>query len=189
MARDRQFERTYSINVSRLGPGAHQDEFDIDAAFFSHFEQSPIEEAQVKVVIEMYRYGTHIDAKFILQGHVVVNCDRCGEPYPQSVDDARYRLIFSFNENMDFDGEEVLYVDRDESQLVLTQEFYDFINLALPIRRVPEPEVHACDPAILALIRTELPEPGTESDAETEEDEGPIDPRWAALKNLKDRLN
>ncbi len=202
MSRDRMFERTYSLNVARLGPGPHQEEYTLDASFFAHFDQSPIEKAEVKVVLDLYRYPGHIDAQFVLSGEVEVSCDRCGEPYLQSVDGASFRIFFSFEEGKEFDDEEVIYVERDEAQLLLTQELYDFVNLALPIRKVPEPQVHTCDPKVLDLLgldaegnplngEDDIDEEYESEDTDTDEDEddGVIDPRWAALKNLKDRLN
>ena len=79
-----------------------------------------------------------------------------------------------------------MYVSNQEPELVLIQEFYDFINLSVPIRKVPDPDVHICDPKVLELLG--LNEKGEQIIPEKEDEEEIIDPRWAELKKLKDKL-
>ncbi|MEM6345677.1 MAG: DUF177 domain-containing protein [Bacteroidota bacterium] len=190
MAKDKKLERRYSLNVARLNPGKYQDSFEIDGEFFSYFESPLADSGEAKVDLEIDKTNTHMDVNFRVKGQVMIPCDRCGELYPFELD-TDYRIIYSFDEDMDFEGEEVMYVSADEPQLNLMQEFYDIINLAIPFRKVPDKSIHLCDPKILAILgldaegepigsvpqqAEELPEP--------EEEE--IDPRWAALKKLKD---
>jgi uncharacterized metal-binding protein YceD (DUF177 family) len=73
--------------------------------------------------------------------------------------------------------------------IYLAQDFYDFIILQLPLRRVPEASVHLCAPEVLDLLG--LKADGSPKDpelavVEPEDEEEPIDPRWQALKKLKD---
>jgi len=64
----------------------------------------------------------------------------------------------------------------------LLQEFYDFLNLAVPIRKVPDSKIHICPPEVLALLG--LDEEGAPVSSKEESSEE-VDPRWAALKKLK----
>jgi uncharacterized metal-binding protein YceD (DUF177 family) len=185
MGQDRLFERKYSLNVARLGFGSHQDAFDVDDSFFEHFEASSIREGQVHIDLSIQKASSHMDVSFHLQGEVTVSCDRCNQPYQQPLDE-RYRIIYAFRPGMDFNEEEVIVTDPMESHLSLVQEIYDFIHLSVPMRRVPPPEIHSCEPGILSYLLTEKEE---EEAAESREEEAEArDPRWAALRKLKDQL-
>ncbi|RMG26801.1 MAG: DUF177 domain-containing protein [Bacteroidetes bacterium] len=179
---DKSFERTYSINVARLKPGAHEDSFLLDSDFFSHFAGSLIEKGNVRANLDLIRYGTHLDVTFRFEGHIWLPCDRCGEEYSHAIRQQE-RIIYAFDEEMKFEGYEVMFVDRMEPALSIVQELYDFLTISVPLRRVPAREVHICNPEILALLGLD-PE-GNELVREKKEDE--IDPRWEKLKKLKDQ--
>jgi len=191
MAKDKKLARRYSLNVARLNPGKHQESFEIDEAFFADFESTLAGNGTAKVDLEIEKTSRHLDINFFVTGDFMIPCDRCGELYPYQID-TEYRIIYSFDEDLDFEGEEVMYVSQDESQLNLMQEFYDIINLAIPFRKIADKHVHLCDAKVLAILGLDeegepiggVPQQAAEKQ-EAEEEE--IDPRWAALKKLKDK--
>lgn len=184
---DKSFEKKYAINVARLGPGKHTDQFEMKGDFFREFENEEVSDANLVVNIEMEKYETHLDTKFRFSGEVTLACDRCSDPYPHSIDITE-RLIYSFDPDLDFHGYEVMYTDRQEPQLVLVQELYDFVNMAIPIRRVPKARVHLCAPEVLALLGLDEKGKLIEGDAQEAEEEQ-IDPRWDKLRQLKNKLD
>ncbi|MEZ4771690.1 MAG: DUF177 domain-containing protein [Bacteroidia bacterium] len=165
MGNKRAFERDYSINVARLSNGNHELFFEIGRSFFDQLEYSLIRDGDIALKLEIVRYNTHLDVKFNFSGKMVLECDRCTQPYDHSFAE-QYRIIYSFDKDMNFEGTEVLHVDRMEPELVLVQEIYDFINMSVPIRRVPPKDVHICAPEVLALLGID---PDEESDMEDEE--------------------
>lgn len=186
---DKSFERKYAINIARLGPGKHIDDFELKADFFRVFENADILNANIAVDIEMEKYETHLDMNLRLAGEVTLACDRCSEPYNHLLE-THERIIYSFEPDLDFEGYEVMYTDRMEPQLVLVQELYDFVNMAIPIRRVPEISVHICAPEVLELLGLDAQGDPIPPDAtEAEEEDSPADPRWEKLRQLKDKLN
>ena len=90
---------------------------------------------------------------------------------------------------MNFKDTEVIYIDRFEAHLNFVQEFYDFITLSVPLRKVPPTEVHLCAPEVLDFLGLESDGSPkvTYSDPETETLD--IDPRWEALQKLKKNQN
>jgi len=185
MEMDRKFARQYALNVARLKPGKHEEAFEVGDDFFAHFENSLIEEGSVLITLKMEKYGTHLDVCFLLKGEVTLSCDRCGNPYPHTLQ-SEERIIYAFDPDLNFEGYEVMYVDPDAPELQLAQEFYDFINLAVPMRKVPDYEVHTCPPEVLELLGLDAEGQELEDESPADDDE-PIDPRWAALKKLKDQ--
>ena len=183
MDKDRKFVREYSLNVVRLGLGKHKDSFEIDDAFFAHFEHSMVKNGVVHADLDIEKFPTHLDVGFHISGEVQLACDRCGSPYPHQVDQA-FRIIYSFDPELDFEGYEVMHVNNQESHLELVQELYDFVHLAIPMRKVPPKEVHLCAPEVLEMLGLNKEgEPKEEGETSKE-----MDPRWAALKNLKDQM-
>jgi len=170
------FEKKYAIHVGSLKYGSHEDQLTIDQEFFDHFEDGEAHSGEIKLKLDMFRYDTHIDAKFLLDGHVSLNCDRCLEPYKYPIK-GEHRIIYSFDKEMSFKGYEVMYVDPHTPYLSIVQELYDFISIAIPLRKVPDDCTDQCDPQVTAYILSEDNQPETESDE--------IDPRWEALKKLK----
>jgi uncharacterized metal-binding protein YceD (DUF177 family) len=177
MGRDRAFERAYSLNIARLSIGNQELTFDVGQEFFEHFDRPVVRNGQVQIRLALVKTATHLDARFFVSGQVELECDRCLQPYFQPVEDT-YRIIYAFKPGLKVEEEEVIYTSPDEQALPLVQEIYDFISLAVPMRRVPDPEVHTCAPEILALITSrtgtgeeELLEQDSEADEAEEETE------------------
>lgn len=185
MEYDKSFLKEYSLDVARVKAGKSQLSYKIEGKFFDKFEKSQVKEGDIEVVLNVDKNQSHLDVKFHLEGWVNLPCDRCGQDYKQEIEDD-YRIIFSFTaREVENDDTEVVVVDRAEDQLSLIQEFYDFVHLALPMRRVPDPEVHLCDPNVLKLLGIDQDGNPVIEDKSEEE----VDPRWAALKQLKDKLD
>ena len=182
---DRLFERKYSVDVPKLGYGLNQESFTVDDAFFAAFEFSPIHQGNLKVAVTIDKSSTHLDAKFHFTGEIMIECDRCLEPYPFPLE-FETRVVYAFDAELEFDTDEVVLIEESLPTLFFAQDFYDFIILQLPLRRVPEPEVHLCAPNVLELLGMN-PDGSLKEPAPVEEEEEVADPRWEALKKLKDK--
>ena len=185
MDKDKSFERQYSINVARLKTGEHTDKFFIGPDFFEYFEHELIREASIEAELKIRKNESHLDVTFILSGDIGLPCDRCGEIYTHKTETS-HRVFYAFDEDFKVEDHfDVMYVNRNEAYLSLIQELYDFINLGIPLRRVPEPEIHLCASETLRLL-------GLDAEgnpiADLEEEDKEIDPRWEGLKKLKDQM-
>ena len=153
-------------------------------SFFEYFQHDLIRDASVQAVLKIRKNESHLDVTFVLSGKLELPCDRCSELYPHRLE-ATQRVFYAFDEDFKAEGQEVMYVDPNEAYLSIMQELYDFINLEVPLRRVPEPEVHLCSPETLRMLG--LDEKGDPL-PEEEKEEGEIDPRWEELKKLRDQM-
>ena len=178
---DKSFEKKYSIEVSKLKAGKQKAHFLIEDDFFSHFEFTEIHKGKLTVDAEIDKFETHLDAVFRFSGYIVLECDRCLEEYNHALD-VTDRVVFSYNPDLEHGTDEVVLIDRNDPFLMLSQEFYELITIEIPIRRIPEPEVHSCPPEILKIL-----EEGEASvkGAINKDQEDEIDPRWEKLKDLK----
>ncbi len=170
--------REFEIPYVGLRLGVHKFEFDIDANFFKHFEESLIKECKVNVKVDFEKKETFFILSFFIDGTVNVECDRCLIPFEKGIF-GDYNTYIKFAEDPDKMGDEpdVIYIARDETIIDLSQLVYEYVNLCLPIQKMgcekpgQEPQ---CNKEVLKYLSIE------ESKTSKEED-----PRWAALKNLK----
>lgn len=180
------FEKRYSVEVPKLRYGLNQEVFHLDRSFFEAFEFSVIEEGTMRVDATFEKFETHIDGRFHFSGTVILNCDRCMEPYPYQMEFDQ-RIVFSKDEDLEFETDEVILLDDSVPVVFLATDFYDFIHLEIPLRRVPEPDIHLCAPSVLEMLG--LNPDGSEREPVEEEEEPEMDefdPRWQTLRKLKD---
>jgi uncharacterized protein len=166
---------SYTIPLAGLKEGRHSFEFEINEAFFEHFEESEVKKGTLVANVEIEKRSTLAELEIRIEGNVMVCCDRCLEMFLQQVicDD---RLIVKFGKNVGEDDPDILSLPADAPELDLTQHFYEFIMLALPIRRIHPDDIlgnSTCDPEMLKKLREHITE-----------EEHDNDPRWDELKKL-----
>lgn len=182
---EKSFERKYSVEVPKLRYGVNEEAFELDRSFFEEFEFSPIHEGNVKVSVSIDKTNTHLDTKFHFVGEISLECDRCLEPYLHHVD-FEMRIVYSYDEELEFDTDEIVLIDRSTPVLYFANDFYDFLVIEIPLRKVPKPEVHLCAPQVLEMLGLNPDGSQKEEDELDTEEEEIIDPRWQALKKFKD---
>jgi uncharacterized protein len=167
--------RLFAIPVSGIKDGHHIFEFEVDKEFFELFEESEIKEGELTVVTKVNRSATHMELEFEISGKVRICCDRCLERFDHPVK-SENRLLVKFGHDRDESDPEIITMSRDEHQLDLNQYIYEFIHLALPIRRIHPDNaegISTCDPVMLKKLKEHLVEEETGND-----------PRWDELKKL-----
>lgn len=167
--------RTYSIPLGGLKEGRHTIDFEIDKEFFELFEESEVKEGSLVANIVMDKRSSHLDLAISISGSVRICCDRCLEMFFHPVV-CENRLLVKFGKTVEDIDPDILYLPVGENLLDLQQHLYEFILLALPIRRVHpnnEDGESTCDPEMLK----KLDELIVEEDPE-------VDPRWNELKKL-----
>ena len=166
---------SYTIPISGLREGHHTIDFEIDKEFFEKFEESEVKEGSLIAIIEMDKRSTHIDMIIRVSGSVRISCDRCLEMFSQPVS-SENRVLVKFGKNLEDTDPDIISVSADEHELNLHQQIYEFIMLALPIKRVHPADKKGkstCDPVMLKKLEELLIEEEKEND-----------PRWDDLKKL-----
>ena len=141
------------IPVRGLPLGESAFRFEIGGEFFQAFENSQIKDADCSVKVSVIRHQTLLDVVCEIGGFVVVECDRCLEDLTLKVDIEPHLTVGFGTVDIDETGEvddDVLVIDRSESELSLDQFVYDYICLSLPLVKVhPEGK---CNPEMLRYI-------------------------------------
>lgn len=164
----------FLIPVSGLALGRHSYQFEINDDFFADKEYSEIQQGKVSVSLDVDRQETMLTLRFGIRGTVRVACDRCADEFDLPIEDEREFFIKLGTENAE-ESDDVAVVDPDAHDFDVSTLVYEYIILAVPMHRVhPEGQ---CNPEVIALL--------TEEDTSSEFDEETIDPRWAALKDIR----
>lgn len=163
--------RKFYIQFEGLKEGVHHFDFEVDDAFFTAFEGSLVDRADIHVSLELEKKSTLMVLDFSISGVVIWQCDRCGDPLDIPMD-LQQQLIVKYGSEDEESSEEIAFVPHSAYEMDLAPYIYEYIVLALPLRNVHPPG--SCNPETVALL----------DKLNTREDEE-IDPRWSKLKDLK----
>ena len=166
---------TYTIPIFGLKEGRHTIDYTIGEEFFEFFEESEIKEGSLIANIEIEKRSTHADLLIKISGSIKISCDRCLEIYDQHLS-SENRILIKFGKSLEEDDPDIISLSSEEHEVDLRQHLYEFIHLALPIRRVHPNDSKgksSCDPLMLKKLKEHLIE-----------EEHEMDPRWAELKKL-----
>lgn len=170
------------MRISGLGEGDHNFSFELDKQFFASFEHSEIEEGDVNAMIVLERKSGFMALNFNLKGKVKVICDRCLEPFLTGIDTSQ-KLFIKTGDNTEETDDNVIVINKDDHEIEVGHFMYEFIILALPLRRVhPDDDqgFSTCNPEMLKKL---------DAHRITQELNDQTDPRWDALKGIFEKHN
>ena len=166
----------YQIPIISLEDKAYRYTFEGNDAFFAAFEQDWVQRGDFHAVVDLAKSATMIQIQLEINGHIRLTCDRSLEEfdYPFQV---KEKVIYKYSDHSEDLGDNLFLIDRKESRL-------DLIALQVPMKKLHPryiSEAEAIDGDIfIYTTEKEL----TEEEIKKQADE--VDPRWAALKKLKD---
>ena len=121
----------YNIAFKGLSQGKHIFEYEVDGKFFAEFGGGVVDEGNVNVRVTLEKQSALMILWFDLEGAVNVQCDRCLEMYDQPIKGSE-RIFVKFGDKEYVDG----WVSNNDYQLNVAQLIYEFISLAIPIKRI-----------------------------------------------------
>ena len=180
--------REFDIEISHIKEHVqHTYTYKLDESFFTLFEDSLIQKGLLTVDIDLEKTPLLIRTNFVIKGNVELICDRSLDAFDYPIH-SEQQLLFKFTEENEGEiTEEIIGIKRETTKINMAQFIYEFINLEVPIKklhpRFQEEETQDDDSDSLLIYSTEA-ENEADSDSPSED---LIDPRWLALKSLKDK--
>ena len=174
--------KQYRIPFSGLSTGSHSFEFEVDEKFFACYEHTLVHEGKLTAIVELQKKENLLIANFDIQGLIKLDCDVCLSTFDSPVS-VKERILVKFTDDEWEDAtEEVITLAKNDYEMDIAPLLYEYINLAVPpyAKCSVNGQGVSCDPDMLSRIESEKPN----DHAETDEEELP-DPRWEALKNIK----
>jgi uncharacterized protein len=165
----------YSIPLAGLKDTRYTYEFNIGEDFFNVFEATEIRRGELKAVVVLQKCSTHVELDIMINGRVEVTCDRCLEEFYIPVS-CTNRLIIKQGREWDESDPDMITMPLDEHEIDLSQFLYEYIHLALPLKRIHPDDSEGrstCNPEMIRKLGDHLIS-GKEHH----------DPRWDELEKL-----
>lgn len=170
--------KQYRIPFSGFAAGKHDFEFEVDDKFFDCFEHSLVKQGQLTAAVKLEKLETMLIADFDIKGSIRLTCDVCLSEFDAPLHFQERLFVKFVEEDWGELTEEVIILNKNDHELDITNFLYEYINVQVPyFSKCTEQGVDIeCDPEMLARLS---------NDETSSEDNENIDPRWAALKNIK----
>jgi uncharacterized protein len=172
----------YSINIVGLSNKQHHFHYEFGSEFFKEYGSNPVSEGSFEVDLLLDKHETFLEAEFKIKGTARLICDRSLEPFDHPIE-SMSKIMFKYGDKDEEITDEIVIIHRDTATLELGQYIYEFIALAIPLKRLhpkfKDEEENDDDLSTGKIVYSSDPE---ENDGKNGED---IDPRWNILKKLK----
>ena len=171
--------KEFTIPFIGLKLGKHHFDYQIDKAFFEHFEYDEFNDVQLKTTLKFQKKTTLLELDFEIDGTVNINCDLTNEAFDLPIK-SNFSLIVKFGSEYNDDNEEILIVPHGEFKINVAHYIYELIVLSVPQKRLhPGIEDGTLNSDILETLEDLSPKSldNKNSDKDT-------DPRWDSLKKL-----
>ena len=172
----------YSVNIVGLSNKEHRFEYEFGDEFFRRYGSDLLSEGSFKVDVLLNKHETFIEVTFNITGTGRLICDRSLEPFDYPIR-TENKIVFKYGEEFQEMTDEIIVIPRDTATLELGQYIYEFISLAIPLKKLHprfEEEAEEADGTEGKIVYSS----GSTAEEKTD-DEEKIDPRWNILKKLK----
>jgi uncharacterized metal-binding protein YceD (DUF177 family) len=152
--------REFEIAFPGLTPGIHVYEYRIEDKFFVSYGEQDFTNCVADVKLSLDKNTSFMQLKFDIGGEVDVLCDRCGNTLRKQLWD-EFNIVVKMVDDPDImnqqeEDPDIYYISRNESHLSVADWIYEFINLALPMQRMCNPEEMGgpkCNLEVLAKLK------------------------------------
>ena len=175
------------LKIKTLPFGTHAVECHVDESFFNTEEQTEVRRADVNVTLKVTRKSENTcHLEIACRGTVTTACDRCLDDLDLPVD-VDYQLnVEQMGTELDDSNDGLLIVPEDWRELDAAPLVRDTVLLALPMTRCHENE-DDCNADMLDALDRHRAEAVPDDDEGQQSETTGTDPRWEALKKLKEQ--
>lgn len=167
----------FGINIIGLSNKVHHFEYEFGDEFFRHYGSELVSTGTFRADVALNKHETFIEADFSIKGTLQLTCDRCLELFDHPVS-IHSRIVFKFGDHDEEITEEIVMIHRDTATLEIGQYIYEFIGLAVPLKKLHPKFAQDDDDSDEGKIIYTSEDPQQENNEE-------VDPRWDILKKLK----
>lgn len=172
----------YNVELKGLKTETLNLEFYLNNNFFADIDGEEFQRGTVNAKVSVRKNREVFDFTFVLNGTVIVPCDRCLDDLEIDIV-AENTLKVKLGESYADEGD-IVVVPEDEGDINLAWYLYEFIALALPMKKVHAPG--KCNREMTGRLKKYNCNDGSdEENFESEAEEKVIDPRWESLKNIQ----
>lgn len=168
--------RNYDVAFSGLKNGKHEFKFEVEQSFFDLFEtELEFTNAHIDADVILEKHTTFLDFEITITGTVNLVCDITAEEFSHHINNS-IKILVKFGEEYDDSNEEVITIPHGDSAFNIAQLIYEAVILSIPMKKI-SPNVKDEDIELIEKFSPKI----------EENEEHEVDPRWEALKKLKDK--
>lgn len=169
----------YYVDLKSSKSNALELSYQLDNKFFADIEGEEFQKGTVEAHVSVKKNGDVFNFSFELAGVVTVPCDRCLDDLEIEVSTTN-TLKIKLGESYADEGD-IVVVPESDGGVNIAWYLYEFIALALPMKRVHAPG--KCNNEMSGKLKKHSY--GAEEEDDEQAQERDIDPRWEALKGLQ----
>ncbi len=171
--------QNYNIAFTGLKQGKHQFKFEINQAFFEIFgTEQEFFNPEININVLLDKHSTFLEFWIEVSGTVQLICDISNDEFSHDIEN-QMKMLVNFGEEYDDSNEEVITIPQSDSDFNIAQLAYELVILSIPMKKI-SPDLGTDNDYQKILDQYS---PKIEEENSTEEI---LDPRWEALKKLKD---
>ena len=180
----------YKVDLKSMKQDVQEISYLLDNQFFANIESDDIQKGKVNILLTVTKTLDVFNLTFKIHGTVTIPCDRCLDDMDYPIETTA-RLIVKFGKDYAEESDEIVVIPESEGVINLAWFLYEFIALAIPIKHIHAPG--KCNKQMTTKLKKHTAK--AEDDADDFDDvelgdddsEADIDPRWDALKELKEK--
>ncbi len=169
----------FDIDIYSLSDKVYTYEYHLGDSFFQLFDSNLLEKGNLQAEVTLDKQSTLITASFQIKGTVQLECDRSLELFDHSLAVDRM-IIYQYGSEEEEVSEDIYTITTGTQKINIAHLLYEFIGLALPMKRLHPSLAEEEDPWVEGEIIF-----SSESEKSGAEEEEEVDPRWQKLRNLK----
>ena len=185
----------YKVDLKNMQQDIQAYEYLLDNHFFTNIGGEDIQKGKINARLKISKKADVFDLSFSFNGILIIPCDRCLDDMDLPVETTAH-LIVKLGKDYSEESDDIVVIPEAEGIINLAWFLYEFIVLAIPIKRIHPPG--KCNKQMTAKLKKHTTKSddddqsfGTdEMDEVVNNDEEPYeertDPRWEALKGFKD---
>mgnify|MGYP002777353896 CR=1 FL=1 len=175
--------KKFQIDIANLVPGKYEYEFEVNNAFFEGLDQTLVEKGSFEVKLKINKSTNIIKGHFHIVGKVELTCDRSLTQfdYPMAIDQ---EMIYKFGDKNEELSDTEIMIKPETVTIDVAPVIFDLIAINIPAKKINPEYLTEKDKDMENDI---LVYSSVNDDKElTDNDIDINDPRWEALKKLKD---
>jgi uncharacterized metal-binding protein YceD (DUF177 family) len=147
-------DTTYAFEIPKLGKGTNKFDFSVGDDFFQRVEEPLVSGGRVNVTLGVEKNARLMVMNYRFSGVLRLECDRCLQPFDMKVDFSR-RVVYSFEPYpVGLEEEDVYEISPNQVWFDASTDIYDFLSLAVPMRKVPDDcPGESCPPEIFRYLK------------------------------------
>ena len=129
---------TYAFEIPKLGRGTHRFDFLVEDDFFQRVEEPLVLGGRVQVALSVEKNARLMVMIYRFSGVLRLECDRCLQTFDMKIDFSK-RVVYSFEAYpIGLEEEDVYEISPGQVWFDASTDIYDFLSLAVPMRKVPD---------------------------------------------------